>query len=377
MSDDVPVPPTTTDVATATLLHDVARLVEVESPTSDPAAVTTCQRRFADLLAERTGVAAELVERDGCTHLRWSVGTPRVVLLGHLDTVWPHGTLARLPFTVEGDRATGPGIFDMKTGAAMALHVLTRLDDLDGMALLLTGDEEVGSPTSRELIEEVTDRAEAVLVLEASAGSCVKVARKGVGAYRLEVTGVAAHAGLEPEQGANALVEAAHQVLAITTVADADAGTTVTPTVATAGTTLNTVPATAEVHVDTRAWTPAEQQRVDDELRSLTPRDEGCRLTWHGGINRPPLTEGATQALFDRAAAVAERLHQPALRSARVGGGSDGNFTGALGVPTLDGLGAVGGGAHAEHEHVRVSALGDRLRLLTALCADLLADPLG
>lgn len=368
--------PSTADVATAALLHDVARLVEMESPSSDPAAVTACQQLVADLLTERTGVAAELVARDGCTHLRWSVGTPRVVLLGHLDTVWPHGTLARLPFAVEGDRATGPGIFDMKTGAAMALHVLARLEDLDGMALLLTGDEEVGSPTSRELIEEVARDAEAVLVLEASAGDAIKVARKGVGAYRLEVTGTAAHAGLEPDQGANALVEAAHQVLAITAMSDEDAGTTVTPTVATAGTTLNTVPATAEVHVDTRAWTPDEQQRVDDELRSLAPRVEGCRLTWHGGINRPPLTEDATRALFDRATEVAERLHQPAPRSARVGGGSDGNFTGALGVSTLDGLGAIGAGAHAEHEHVRVSALGERLRLLTALCADLLADPL-
>ena len=367
---------TTTDVTTAELLHDVGRLVELESPSSDPAAVAACQQLVADLLAERTGVAAELVDRDGCTHLRWSVGAPRVLLLGHLDTVWPHGTLARLPFAVDGDRATGPGIFDMKTGAAMALHVLARLEEVDGMALLLTGDEEVGSPSSRQLIEEVARDAEAVLRLEASAGSGVKVARKGVGAYRLEVAGTAAHAGLEPEQGANALVEAAHQVLAITALADPDAGTTVTPTVATADTTLNTVPATAEVHVDTRAWTPEEQQRVDDELRRLTSRVEGCRLTWHGGINRPPLTEDATRALFDRAAAVAERLHLPSLRSARVGGGSDGNFTGALGVPTLDGLGAIGAGAHADHEHVRVSALGERLRLLTALCADLLADPL-
>jgi glutamate carboxypeptidase len=366
-------PPPSTD----RLLDDVAELVRIESPSSDPAAVTRCQQRFADLLVERTGVPASLVEVEGVTHLSWAVGEPRVLLLGHLDTVWPHGTLERLPFAVEDDRMTGPGVFDMKTGAAMMLHALAGLDDLDGMAVLLTGDEEVGAPTSRALIEDTARDARAVLVLEAAQGEAVKVARKGVGTYRLEVTGRAAHAGLEPEAGANALVELAHQVLAITGLRDADAGTTVTPTVTTAGTTMNTVPARAEAAVDSRAWTPDEQQRVDAALRALAPQVDGCTLTLHGGINRPPLTEATTRALFDRACRVAADLGLPPLASATVGGASDGNFAGALGVPTLDGLGAVGHGAHAEDEHVRVSALPDRTRLLTALCADLLARPVG
>ncbi len=369
-------PDTTADVPTAALLHDTARLVEVESPSSDADAVAACQRTMAAMLEDRTGVPADLVEADGRTHLVWSVGRPRVLLLGHLDTVWPHGTLGRIPFDVDGDRATGPGIFDMKAGAAMGLHALQRLDDLEGMAVLLTGDEEIGAPTSRSLIEDTARGVEAVLVLEAAAGDAVKVGRKGVGTYRLEIIGRAAHAGLEPQAGANALVELAHQVLAIEALSDHERETTVTPTVSSAGTTMNTVPASAEVAVDTRAWTPEEQERADAGLRALTPRVEGCRLVLHGETNRPPLTEEVTATVFDRACRVAADLGLPPLRSARVGGGSDGNFTGALGVPTLDGLGAVGGGAHAEDEHVRVSALPDRVRLLTALCASLLADPI-
>ena len=357
------------------LLDDVGELVRMESPSSDPAAVTACQQRFAELLAERTGVPARLESRGGRTHLWWSVGRPRVLLLGHLDTVWPHGTLARLPFAVDGDRATGPGIFDMKAGAVMMLHAVAGLDDADGMAILLTGDEEVGAPTSRPLIEDVARDVEAVLVLEAAVGDAVKVARKGIGTYRLEVRGRAAHAGLEPEAGANATVELAHQVLAIAALADDGAGTTVTPTVATSGTTENTVPAAAEVAIDTRAWTPREQLRVDAGLRALAPRVPGCELVLHGDVNRPPLTEDATTGLFERARHVAADLGLPPLDGARVGGGSDGNFTAALGVPTLDGLGAVGHGAHAEHEHVVVSALPDRTRLLTALVADLLRRP--
>lgn len=360
----------------AALLDDVAALVRIESPSSDPAAVTACQHRFAAMLEDRTGVAGELVQAEGRTHLRWSVGRPRVLLLGHLDTVWPLGTLDRIPFAVDGDRATGPGIFDMKAGAVLGLHALAGLDDLDGMAMLLTGDEEIGAPTSRSLVEDAARDVEAVLVLEPALGDAVKVGRKGIGTYRLEVTGRAAHAGLEPEDGVNALVEAAHQVLAITALSDLTTETTVTPTLAQAGTAINTVPASAEVHVDARAWTPAEQDRVDAALRALVPQVHGSRLTLHGGVNRPPLTEDATAAVFDRARAVARALGLAPLNAARVGGGSDGNFTGALGVPTLDGLGAVGHGAHADDEHVVVPALPDRAHLITALCTDLLARPL-
>lgn len=354
------------------LLEDIETLVTIESPSSDPDATAHCLRVFGRLLEERTGVAAEPVVVDGHTHLRWSVGTPRVLLLGHLDTVWPHGTLARLPFRVAAGRATGPGIFDMKAGAAMGLHALTRLDDLDGMALLLTSDEEVGATTSRALVEATARGVGAVLVLEPAAGRAVKVARKGIGTYRLQVVGRAAHAGLEPERGANALLELAHQVQVAAGLSDPEAGTTVTPTVAAAGTTINTVPASAEALVDTRAWTEDEQQRVHEELHSLVPWIDGCHVSAHGEINRPPLTRDVTMSLFARASAVAERLGIAPLEGAEVGGGSDGNFTGALGIPTLDGLGAIGDGAHAEHEHVEVEPLAERVHLLAALCTDLL-----
>jgi glutamate carboxypeptidase len=312
--------------------------------------------------------------------LRWdleAVGSDAapVVLLAHLDTVWPAGTVDRWPFSVSEGRATGPGAFDMKAGIVQALFALADLADagLDHppVVLLVTADEEVGSPAGRSLVEDAAQGAGSVLVLEASAnGGRLKTARKGVGTYRLHVTGRAAHAGLEPEKGSNALVALSRLVLAVNEFARAEVGTTVTPTLAGAGSAQNTVPAEAWVAIDVRAATVAEQQRVDDALRNL-PAPEDTRVRVEGGINRPPLEERMARDLFHLAQRAAERLGLPPLSSAGVGGGSDGNFTAALGVRTLDGLGAVGGGAHAEGEHVHVPALPERAALLAGLIVEL------
>jgi glutamate carboxypeptidase len=236
--------------------------------------------------------------------------------------------------------------------------------------VLVTADEEIGSPAGRDFVEAAAQGASAVLVLEASADGALKVARKGVGNYWLHVTGRAAHAGLEPEKGVNALVAGAQLVLALDGIADAAVGTTVTPTLAAAGTAQNTVPATASIAVDVRATTVAEQARVDQALRALRPPN-GATVKVEGGINRPPLEERAATDLFALAQQASRRCGLPPLRSTRVGGGSDGNFTAALGVPTLDGLGAVGAGAHAEGEYVVTSAMPQRAALLAALIVEL------
>jgi glutamate carboxypeptidase len=351
-------------------------LVTSESPSHDTAAVSAT----ATLLAERgTAILAqepEWLATRGSPVLRWRIpakgdtGVRPVLLLGHLDTVWPLGTITRWPFSVEDGRATGPGAFDMKAGLVQALYALAELARSSrpspGADLLVTSDEEIGSPSGRRFIEDAATEAGAVIVLEASAAGRLKVARKGVGIYGLEVTGRAAHAGLEPEKGINALTVAADVVLRLDGIADAGAGTTVTPTLATAGTTQNTVPAKAVVTVDVRAASVAEQERVDRALRAL-PVPAGAGLVVTGGTNRPPLESSASATLFTMARAVAPRCGIAELGGVAVGGGSDGNFTAALGVPTLDGMGAVGDGAHAEGEYVLVAEMAERAALVTEL----------
>ncbi len=364
---------TVAPVAVDAIVDTVRALVECESPTADHAAVARSADLVAALGEELLGVAPERIAVDGVTHLRWRFGDEtRVLLLAHHDTVWPIGTIERIPFAVTGDVMTGPGCFDMKTGLAMALHAVASLEDRGGVTLLVTGDEEVGSPSSRRLIEETARGARAALVLEASAdGGALKLERKGVSLYEVVVDGLAAHAGLEPEKGVNATVELAHQVLAISRLADPATGTSVTPTVAGAGSTTNTVPARASVWIDVRARTSAEQQRVDAAIRALSAATPGASISVLGGINRPPLEAAASASLFARVQAVAARLGLDPLVGVAVGGGSDGNFTAGVGVPTLDGLGAVGGGAHAEHEHVIVSEIAPRTVLVAELVAEL------
>ncbi|MFA9446662.1 M20 family metallopeptidase [Egicoccus sp. AB-alg6-2] len=355
----------------AGMLDDLAVLVGTESPSDDLVATARCAQVVADLGRRLLGASPQTLTAQGRTHLAWRFGTPRVLLLGHFDTVWPIGTLARWPFEVRDGMATGPGVFDMKAGIVAGFHALAALDDLDGVAVLLTSDEEIGSDTSRAIIEDTARGLDAVLVLEPSAAGAVKVGRKGASNYELAIRGRAAHAGLEPENGINALVELAHQVLALQRLARPHEGTTVTPTVASAGTGTNVVPELARVAVDVRVATVAEQARVDAAIRTTAAVLPGARLSVGGGPNRPPLAEEMSRPLYERLVRVATTLGLDPPGAAHVGGASDGNFTAALGVPTLDGLGAVGDGAHAEGEHVEVASLPERAAVVAALTDEL------
>ena len=356
------------------MLADIVELVDCESPSSDAAALARSAESVARLGERLLGRAPDSFVIGGIPHLRWHwpSGTGRrVLLLTHHDTVWPVGSLAAHPCGTDGGVLRGPGCFDMKTGIAMALHAVAGLADPAGVTLLVTGDEEVGSPTSRELIEREARACSAVLVLEgAAAGGRLKWARKGVSRYDLVVHGRAAHAGLEPESGVNATVELARQVLAVEMLGDPGLGTTVTPTLAEAGTSANTVPARGRFAVDVRAATPDEQQRVDLAMKALAPALPGASVEVRGGPNRPPMTTGSTRGLFERARILAAELGLGDIEAASVGGGSDGNFTAGLGIPTLDGLGAVGGGAHSEQEHVLLDHVPPRTALLAALIRD-------
>lgn len=359
------------------MVADLAALVGVETPSEDLDACAAGAEAVAALAYEVFGEAGEVVEVEGRRHLRWrwpqAPGRPRIALVGHYDTVWPLGTLARWPFTVDEatGRASGPGCFDMKAGIVQLFHAVAALDDRGGLEILLTCDEEVGSRTSRALVEEAARGARAALVLEASADGAVKVGRKGTGMYRLDVDGRAAHAGLEPERGANALTALARVLTALEAVAAPERGTTVTATLAGAGTASNVVPAHAWAELDVRVAEPREATRVDRELRALTTGVEGTRLRISGGPRRPPMPAGAGAALHARLAVLAAELGLGPIAGVSVGGGSDGNFTAAVGCPTLDGLGAVGNGAHAEGEWVSVAAMPERAALLAQLVDDL------
>ena len=366
---------TMTDVTA--MLDDLAALVEAESPSSDPIACGVCADVLATIVDARLGIAAERHDGGGSPALVWRFGGPtRVLLVGHLDTVWPRGTLAEIPFRVDGDRVTGPGVFDMKAGLVQGISALATLRSLEGVTMLVTSDEELGSPGSRALVEREARGALAALVLEPSAaGGALKSVRKGVSMYTMAVRGRAAHAGLEPERGVNALVELAAQIPRIAAVSAPELGTTVTPTLASAGTAMNVVPELATVQIDARAAVVEEQDRVDRELRALAPTLAGASIDLTGGPNRPPLPATSSAGLLARARRVADELGLGPLDDVAVGGGSDGNFTAGVGTPTLDGLGAVGDGAHARHEWVDITAMHPRAALVAALVADLLEQP--
>ncbi|GAA4524294.1 M20 family metallopeptidase [Amycolatopsis samaneae] len=360
------------------MLADLERLVCHESPSADLAAVARSAELVAELGERLLGVPAERIVLDGRTHVRWRLGDGprRVLVLGHHDTVWPLGSLRTHPFRVEDGVLRGPGCFDMKTGVVMALHAVAALPDPSGVTVLVTGDEELGSPSSERLIQDEAAGCAAALVLEAAAdGGALKTARKGVSQYEVRVRGRAAHAGLEPERGVNATVELAHQILAVAALADPSSGTTVTPTVLRAGTTGNTVPAEGAFTVDARVREPAEQSRVDTAIRALRPVLAGAEVEVVPGPRRPPLPPSASAELFARAVRLGAELGLGPITGVAVGGGSDGNLTAGVGVPTLDGLGAVGGGAHADDEHVLVPAIPERTALVAALLAGVLAVP--
>ena len=355
------------------ILEDLETLVNVESPSRDLDAMNKSAHALAGIIEARLATPAELVDTDAGPIVHWSGGgQPKVVIVGHHDTVFPLGALAARPFAIADGRATGPGVFDMKGGIALAVHAVAALADRHGVELLFSPDEEVGSLASRAFIEARAVACGAVLVLEPSAdGGALKTARKGVGTFQIDVHGRAAHAGLEPEKGVNALIEAAHLVLATASLADPSKGTTATPTVATAGTTDNVVPAHARVLVDVRVEVEAEKERIESAMASLETHVEGTRIEVSGSINRPPMPPTASEWLFPLAVQVGAAEGLPTVTGRAVGGGSDGNFTAARGVATLDGLGAVGGGAHSDDEFVLVGSLPDRRRLLTALLASL------
>jgi glutamate carboxypeptidase len=359
------------------MLDDVGELVRCESPSTDLAAVRRSAEAVAAVGQRLTGRAPVVIADSGPTHLRWDFGDGqrRVLLVGHHDTVWPLGSLTDHPWSVADGVVRGPGCLDMKAGLVQMFHALSVLRDsggLDGVTVLVNGDEEVGSPSSQGLIEEAARRSPAALVLEMAADDgAVKTARKGVSLYEMQITGRAAHAGLEPERGINATVEAAHLVLAVASLADPALGTTVTPTLLHSGTAVNVVPARATLSVDVRASRVAEQQRVDDALRRAEAVLPGAVLRTAPGLSCPPMEPAMSADLFARAQRVAGLLGLGPLRGAAVGGASDGNRTAGVGTPTLDGLGAVGGGPHADSEHVVAQAMPERAALLAGLIADL------
>ena len=353
------------------MIEAVQLLVRTESPTHDLAACANIAEVAAALTGEWLLSPARIEVHDGCPVLRWGPEQPRVLLLGHLDTVWPAGTLSRLPAQLSDGQLTGPGVFDMKAGIVQALAAVALLIsqgvDVSAVGLLLTTDEETGSRASRGVIAAAITEAKAVLVFEPSAGGALKTDRKGTSWYRIKFHGRAAHAGLDPERGINATVEAAAFVMATATWGDQGAGTTVTPTLLHAGTTSNTVPVLAELTLDVRAWTATEQQRIDAKVRTWRANHPEARIEIDGGIDRPPLESSASLELFAIAQQVAQALGLPELQSCAVGGASDGNLTAAAGVATLDGLGAVGDGAHADHEWALASAMAERAALTAGI----------
>lgn len=352
-----------------------AELVQCESPSDDRAALD----RMRDLLAARLAPLARLKKtREG--HLVAEMRLPgrqkegTVLLLGHFDTVWPVGTLDKMPWRCEQGRLWGPGVLDMKAGIAQFLEAAHALRELDRpvrrrVLVVLTRDEETGSSTSRELIEELARTSQAVLVLEPATGleGKLKTARKGVGVYELVVKGRAAHAGVDPQNGASAIVELARQIDRLAGWTDFARGTTLNPGVISGGTRSNVVAAEARAEIDVRVVRLRDASALDRKLRRLRPFDRRCTLSLTGGLNRPPMERSPGVVRLFRLAQRLGRELGIELEESMTGGGSDGNFTAALGVPTLDGLGAVGEGAHASNESVLIERIPERVALLAKL----------
>lgn len=355
------------------MLADLEGLVSCESPSRDIERLQAHAQLLSELMERMLGSAPTLIDSPVGPHIHWRGGNdPKVLILGHHDTVHPAGTLARLPFAVRDGIATGPGVFDMKAGIVQAIYAVASLEDSSHVEILLSADEEIGSHASRAFIEERALACGSVLVLEPSAnGGALKIGRKGTGTINLAIEGRASHAGLEPEKGINSLVELATLIPQIIAIADDSIGTTVTPTLASAGTADNVVPALTTCAVDVRVAVPSEKPRVEAAFAALRLQHPEARLVVSGQIGRPPMHESAAAGLFPIATAVATRIGISSLDGVVVGGGSDGNFTAAVGVETLDGLGAVGGGAHGDTEHVVVATMPQRAALLAGLCQEL------
>jgi glutamate carboxypeptidase len=367
------------------MLRTLEELVEHETPSNDKSLLDGFAERLAGLCAWLDASVAVIPNASGGNHIRLIIQPPgaamdtakHALVLCHFDTVWPKGWIDEHPFTVTDGVASGPGCFDMKSGIVLFLFALRAIHELRlslprPIVALLTSDEEIGSPTSRPLIEREARSAAYALVLESPLeGGALKTARKGVGMYRLLVHGRAAHAGLEPEKGINAIVELTRHVQTVTELNAPERGTTLNVGVISGGTRSNVVPARAEAQVDVRVTAMAEAERVDHAFRGLRPVLPGARLEVSGGLNRPPMERSpAIAALFERAREIGRELGMD-LGEGAAGGASDGNFTAALGLPTLDGLGALGDGAHADHEQVQLDSLAPRAALLAALLVKL------
>jgi glutamate carboxypeptidase len=363
------------------LIDTIEALVRLESPTFDKVAVDRCGH---DLAGRLTSLGARVIPVSSSAagdHLRaeFGAGGRQVLLLGHFDTVWPVGQIERMPLVVNDDCLHGPGILDMKAGIALGMLATRALFELDPPAdtrviMLWTTDEETGSATSRALLETEARQSEAVLVLEpALPGGVLKTRRKGVGEYEIVVRGQAAHAGVDPGKGISAIRELARQILAVETLQDLSRGVSVNVGVIEGGTRTNVVAAEARAQIDARAPTLEDADRIERTMRGLTPHLPGAIVEVHGGFNRPPMERTAGVArLYEIAQAAGASLGQM-IEEGATGGGSDGNFTAALGIPTLDGLGALGDGAHALHEHVLLPSLADRAALIAAIMSRMCA----
>lgn len=360
------------------IVSTIRDLVEIESPSDNKA----CVDRLSEFVAQKFAAIGGKIKIHRATdfgnHLQVDFagensGKP-VLLLGHYDTVYPAGTLATMPCRVAEGRLTGPGVLDMKSGIALMLFAIAGLQAWHGglprpVTVLLVSDEEVGSDSSRPITESLAKQSAAVLVLEPSYGpkGAVKTARKGVGDFQIKVTGKAAHSGLDFEKGVNAIVELARQIEKIATFTDLASGLTVNVGIISGGTRVNVVPAEASVLVDARIARMKDAAKIEKKMRRLRPFNRKCKIEVTGGINRPPMERTAgVAALYAKAVAIARDLEWK-LGEAAVGGGSDGNFTAGLGIPTLDGLGGVGDGAHATHEHIVISELPRRAALVAGL----------
>ena len=353
----------------APMLQDLESLVRCESPSEDLSACKKVVQLANEIATRELGTAAEILEVNGRPVFWWGDKNPKVVLLCHLDTVWPIGSFNPI-WQIDGDVLRGPGTFDMKVGFIQALYALK---DIQGsVALIATTDEEIGSHASKELIMQVSKTADAVLVLEASLDGKVKTGRKGTAMYVVKAVGLASHAGLEPEKGINATVEIAAQILKLKELENSEFGTTVVPTMLKGGTTANTVPAEATLEIDARSFSQSDLGRVDRAIQSLTAITPGAQIEITGGLNRPVLEPASCKELYEIAEKVAKSIGMAPLGSAQVGGASDGNFAAAAGASVLDGLGAIGGGAHAVNEWASIKAIEERKNFLNAFIKELL-----
>lgn len=360
------------------LVQTIGSFVEIESPSDDKPAADKMGAFLAGTFEAIGGNArlhaAEVFGNNLQIDFAGDEKSKPVLLLGHFDTVYPLGTLAKMPCRMEGDRLHGPGVLDMKSGVALMLYAIEALKAWHGalprpVTVFLVSDEEVGSESSRKITEELARKSAAVLVLEPAAGlgGAVKTARKGVGDYTLTVHGVAAHAGLDPGKGHSAIIELARQITAISKFNNLKQGLSVNPGVIRGGTRTNVIAAEASVEVDVRIKSAKQAAGLDHEMRALKPFDKRCKLTVDGGINRMPMERSAgVAALYKKAQDIAKRVDWK-LDEAAVGGGSDGNFTAGIGIPTLDGLGGVGEGAHAVHEYILIPELPRRALLLAGM----------